>query len=164
MSFRHWKKSAPILSILLAKTMRGTLYLSPWRHTVSVCGSTPWLESRTTTAPSRTRSERSTSMVKSTWPGVSMMFRRLPFQNAAIARRRDDPADAERLAPHRADFDRHLVGGAADAPRTHLDRRHHVVERLLEHLQRIALGLGFDGVEGAVDDRLGRRLLALVHD
>ena len=43
MSFRHWKKSAPILSILLAKTMRGTLYLSPWRQTVSVCGSTPWL-------------------------------------------------------------------------------------------------------------------------
>jgi hypothetical protein len=25
------------LSILLAKTMRGTLYLSPWRQTVSVC-------------------------------------------------------------------------------------------------------------------------------
>ena len=47
MSFRHWKKSAPILSILLAKTMRGTLYLSPWRQTVSVCGSTPWLPSRT---------------------------------------------------------------------------------------------------------------------
>ena len=23
--------------------MRGTLYLSPWRQTVSVCGSTPWL-------------------------------------------------------------------------------------------------------------------------
>ena len=85
MSFRHWKKSAPILSILLAKTMRGTLYLSPWRQTVSVCGSTPWLESRTTTAPSSTRSERSTSMVKSTWPGVSMMFSRLPFQNAVVA-------------------------------------------------------------------------------
>jgi len=29
------------------------------------------------TAPSSTRSERSTSMVKSTWPGVSMMLRRL---------------------------------------------------------------------------------------
>ena len=85
MSFRHWKKSAPILSILLAKTMRGTLYLSPWRQTVSVCGSTPWLESSTTTAPSSTRSERSTSMVKSTCPGVSMMFRRLPFQNAVVA-------------------------------------------------------------------------------
>ena len=29
--------------------------------------------------------ERSTSMVKSTWPGVSMMLRRLPFQNAVVA-------------------------------------------------------------------------------
>ena len=44
MSSRHWKKSAPILSILLTKTMRGTLYLSAWRQTVSVCGSTPWFE------------------------------------------------------------------------------------------------------------------------
>jgi hypothetical protein len=51
----HLKKSAPVLSILLAKTMRGTLYLSPWRQTVSVCGSTPWLESSTHTAPSSTR-------------------------------------------------------------------------------------------------------------
>ena len=70
----HWKKSAPILSILLTKTMRGTLYLSAWRQTVSVCGSTPALASSTQTAPSSTRSERSTSMVKSTWPGVSMML------------------------------------------------------------------------------------------
>jgi hypothetical protein len=47
MSSTHLKKSAPILSILLTKTMRGTLYLSPWRQTVSVCGSTPWLPSST---------------------------------------------------------------------------------------------------------------------
>ena len=33
----------------------------------------------------RTRSERSTSMVKSTWPGVSMMLRRFSFQNAVVA-------------------------------------------------------------------------------
>ena len=84
-SLRHWKKSAPILSILLAKTMRGTLYLSPWRQTVSVCGSTPWLESSTQTAPSSTRRLRSTSMVKSTWPGVSMMLSRLSLQNAVVA-------------------------------------------------------------------------------
>jgi hypothetical protein len=45
-----------------------------WRQTVSVCGSTPATPSNTATAPSRTRSERSTSTVKSTWPGVSMML------------------------------------------------------------------------------------------
>ncbi len=85
MSVRHWKKLAPILSILLQKTIRGTLYLSPCRQTVSVCGSTPWLLSSTHTAPSSTRNERSTSMVKSTCPGVSMMLRRLLFQIAVVA-------------------------------------------------------------------------------
>ena len=65
--------------------IRGTPYLSPWRQTVSVWGSTPWLPSSTHTAPSSTRSERSTSIVKSTWPGVSMMFSRLPAQNVVVA-------------------------------------------------------------------------------
>src|SRR5262249_13452831 len=53
---------------------------------------------------------------------------------------------------------------AADAAGAHLDRRHHVVERLLEDLDRVLLGLALDDVERAVDDRLGDRLLALVHD
>ena len=34
-------KSAPTRSILLTNAMRGTPYLSAWRHTVSDCGSTP---------------------------------------------------------------------------------------------------------------------------
>ena len=68
------KKSAPTRSILLTKHIRGTLYLLAWRQTVSVCGSTPATASNTATAPSRTRSDRSTSTVKSTWPGVSMML------------------------------------------------------------------------------------------
>jgi hypothetical protein len=78
------------LSILLQKIMRGTRYLSAWRHTVSVCGSTPALASSSAIAPSSTRSERSTSMVKSTWPGVSMMLKRRsfssrPFQKVVVA-------------------------------------------------------------------------------
>ena len=81
----EWKKSAPTRSILLMKQMRGTLYLSACRQTVSDCGSTPCTASNTATAPSRTRSERSTSMVKSTWPGVSMMLRRWSRQNAVVA-------------------------------------------------------------------------------
>ncbi len=36
-------------------------------------------------APSRTRSERSTSMVKSTWPGVSMMLIRQSRQKEVVA-------------------------------------------------------------------------------
>lgn len=56
----HLKKFAPSLSILLTKQMRGTLYLSAWRHTVSDWGSTPDTASNTATAPSSTRSARST--------------------------------------------------------------------------------------------------------
>ena len=67
------------------KQMRGTPYLSAWRQTVSDCGSTPATPSNTATAPSRTRKLRSTSMVKSTWPGVSMMFSRLPCQKQVVA-------------------------------------------------------------------------------
>jgi hypothetical protein len=76
MLLTHMRKSAPTLSILFMNATRGTLYLSAWRHTVSLWGSTPLPPSKTATAPSRTRSERSTSMVKSTWPGVSMMLMR----------------------------------------------------------------------------------------
>ena len=70
------KKSAPVRSILLMKHIRGTRYRSAWRHTVSVWGSTPATPSNTATAPSRTLRDRSTSTVKSTWPGVSMMLTR----------------------------------------------------------------------------------------
>ena len=78
-------KLAPIRSILLMNAIRGTRYLSAWRQTVSDCGSTPATESNTATAPSSTRSERSTSTVKSTWPGVSMMLMRWSRQKAVVA-------------------------------------------------------------------------------
>ena len=66
------EKSAPVRSILLTNAMRGTRYLSAWFQTVSLWGSTPPTAQNTATMPSITRSERSTSMVKSTWPGVSI--------------------------------------------------------------------------------------------
>ena len=53
----------------LRNTILGTLYLSACFQTVSDWGSTPPTESKTTTAPSRTLSDLSTSIVKSTWPG-----------------------------------------------------------------------------------------------
>ena len=77
--------SAPVRSSLLTKQIRGTPYRSAWRHTVSDCGSTPATPSNTATAPSRTRSERSTSTVKSTWPGVSMMLMVWSFQVQVVA-------------------------------------------------------------------------------
>ena len=78
-------KFAPVRSSLLTKHIRGTLYFSAWRQTVSDCGSTPATPSKQATAPSSTRSERSTSMVKSTWPGVSMMLIRWSFQKQVVA-------------------------------------------------------------------------------
>ncbi|CNH45674.1 Uncharacterised protein [Mycobacterium tuberculosis] len=73
------------MSILLTKQMRGTSYLSACRQTCSDCGSTPSLPSKTATAPSSTRRLRSTSTVKSTWPGVSMMLIWLSFQKQVVA-------------------------------------------------------------------------------
>jgi hypothetical protein len=73
MSTQRWN-SAPTRSSLLTKHIRGTPYRSAWRHTVSDWGSTPATPSNTATAPSSTRRLRSTSTVKSTCPGVSMML------------------------------------------------------------------------------------------
>ena len=67
------------------KEMRGTLYLLACRHTVSDCGCTPATASNAATAPSSTRRLRSTSAVKSTCPGVSMMLIRMPFQVQVVA-------------------------------------------------------------------------------
>mmetsp|Transcript_23108 Transcript_23108/g.45914 ORF Transcript_23108/g.45914 Transcript_23108/m.45914 type:complete len:343 (-) Transcript_23108:272-1300(-) len=63
--------AAPSRSILFTKATAGTPYLDACRHTVSVCACTPATASTTSTQPSNTRKLRSTSMVKSTWPGVS---------------------------------------------------------------------------------------------
>ena len=79
------QKSAPVRSSLLTKHIRGTEYLFACRHTVIVCGSTPATPSKTATAPSRTRSERSTSAVKSTCPGVSMMLIWWSFHQQVVA-------------------------------------------------------------------------------
>src|SRR5205823_5690660 len=52
----------------------------------------------------------------------------------------------------------------ADAPGLHLEARLDVVDRLLEHLQRIVAGLLFDDVEAFIDDELRRAPLAVAHD
>ena len=79
------QKSAPVRSSLFTKQKRGTPYRSAWRQTVSDCGSTPATPSKTTTAPSRTRRLRSTSTVKSTWPGVSIRLMRWSAQKQVVA-------------------------------------------------------------------------------
>ncbi len=63
-----------------------------WRQTVSDCGCTPLTAQKSAQALSSTRRLRSTSMVKSTCPGVSMMLMRcsgkwlsIPFQKQVVA-------------------------------------------------------------------------------
>ncbi len=83
--FTQFSKSAPTRSSLFTNASRGTLCWFAWRHTVSDCGSTPPTPQNTATAPSSTLSERSTSTVKSTWPGVSMMLIRWSCQYVVVA-------------------------------------------------------------------------------
>src|SRR3954470_3884807 len=75
----------------------------------------------------------------------------------------DDPAHRQRQLAGGAHLDGHLIGGAADAPGLHLDRGLDVLDRLLEHLHRIVVGLRPDGLQGVVQDALGDRLLAVLH-
>src|SRR5260221_3249885 len=81
----------------------------------------------------------------------------------AAARRADQPADRQRLAAIGTHLDGNLVGRAADAPRADLDGGANIGQRLVEDAQRILPAALGDAVEGAVDDGLGSRLLALVH-
>src|SRR6185312_2615217 len=86
---------------------------------------------------------------------------------AAVASGLDDPAHRQCLAAGRADFNRDLVRGAADAARLHFNDGLDVVERLGEHLDRFPTplaGLLPDPIQSAIDDALGRRLLAALHD
>ena len=80
------------------------------------------------------------------------------------ARGRDQPADRERLGAFRTDLDRDLVGRTADAARTHLDLRLHVVQRIVEQRDRIGLRTALDHFEGTVDDTFGNGLLTVEHE
>jgi len=62
-------------SILFTKQMRGTRYLSAWRHNGFRLPAAHADGVEYAHRAVQTRSERSTSTVKSTWPGVSIMLR-----------------------------------------------------------------------------------------
>src|SRR5262245_6796442 len=98
--------------------------------------------------------------------GVEEFVRELLVHRLAVAARArvaDQPADAEREAAVRIHFYRHLVVRAADATRFHFEARLDVVDRLLEHLQRIVAALLLDDVEGLVNDALGGTALTVAH-
>nr|AHE14890.1 hypothetical protein asmbl_2 [uncultured bacterium] len=73
----------------------------------------------------------------------------------------DQPAETEGGAAGGADLDRDLVGRTADAAAADLEGRLDVVQRTLERDDRVGVVLGAAALEGAVDDRLGDRALAV---
>ena len=72
--------SADGKSILLTTGTISRLFSIARYAFATVCASTPWAASTTSTAPSHACSERETSYVKSTWPGVSIRLSSWPFQ------------------------------------------------------------------------------------
>src|SRR5688572_15334877 len=89
----------------------------------------------------------------------------LPHRLArALARRLDEPAHRERAAPVGADLDGDLVGRATDAARLHLNKRRGVLQRGLEDLEARLAGRSLGAGHGVVDDALGLRLLAVLHE
>src|SRR5207244_3239073 len=97
--------------------------------------------------------------------GVEQLAREL-FGHAALGpppRRADHPPHRERRATIGTDLYGHLVRGAPDTARLHLDGGLHVVDRGLEHLERILLAPVFHRLEGVVHDALGGRLLPPDH-
>ncbi len=80
--------SAPARSILLTKIRVGTWRRWSARNSSGVCGWTPSTADTTSTAPSSTPRTRSTSAMKSGWPGVSTrLTARSPRRNEATADR-----------------------------------------------------------------------------
>ena len=71
-SQQHRPSRAPPRSILLTKISVGTRSRRSARNSSRVCGCTPSTAETTSTAPSSTPRTRSTSAMKSGWPGVSM--------------------------------------------------------------------------------------------
>src|SRR5215469_6085810 len=91
---------------------------------------------------------------------------RKPFFHCILgppARTRNEPTDGQRLAAIRPYFDWHLIGGAADAARAYFHRGTNIAERVVEHAQRILATAPGDAVKRAVDDPLGYRFLAFIH-
>src|SRR6185436_17539045 len=83
---------------------------------------------------------------------------------AAARRGLDDPAHRQGQLAARTDLDRDLIGRAADAAGLDLDRRLDVLDGLLEDLHRVVARALPDRLEGIVEDALGHRLLAVLHD
>ena len=98
--------------------------------------------------------------------GVEDLVRETVFHLllGSLAGEHRQPAERQRLSSVGADFDRDLIGRAADTSRLDLEDRHDVVHRLLKGLYCRFPGLLFYRGKCVVHDLLGYALLAVQHD
>src|SRR5207253_3647923 len=82
---------------------------------------------------------------------------------AAPAAVTDEPADSQRSTPVGIHFHRHLIVGAAYAPRLHFQQRLHVFHGFLEELERFVAALLLKLLHGVVKNGLRGGLLAVPH-
>src|SRR5262245_52192367 len=82
---------------------------------------------------------------------------------AALAREADEPPDAERQPTIGIDLHRNLIVRAADAARFHFEAWLHVLDGLLEDLQRVVAGAILDDVEALVQDPFRKATFAIGH-
>ena len=85
---------------------------------------------------------------------------------ATLARAFNKPANRQRLAPFRADFDRHLISGTTNAATAYFHGWLHVVHRFMEQTQRVAIGptLLLERIHRRIDDRFGNALFPVIHE
>src|SRR6478609_1397132 len=77
----------------------------------------------------------------------------------------NNPAESQGLLALERDFNRNLVGGATDAAALHFQLRAGVFHGAHQQVDRVALlELLAHLLEGTVDDALGKRALAALHD
>src|SRR5918911_1997715 len=82
---------------------------------------------------------------------------------APPARVTDNPANCERAPPLLVDFDRDLIGRAADPARFDFDCRPDVIHRALKDFERLFAGLFADLCERVIENIFGDGLLTVPH-
>ena len=95
---------------------------------------------------------------------VDRIVRSRPAALAAVAGIAHEPAQAKGLAALRADLDRHLIGGAANAASLNFKHGHDVRHRLLKNFHRIAAGFFLDDLKRTVASLLCSAALAIEHN
>jgi hypothetical protein len=81
-----------------------------------------------------------------------------------LAGRLTQPAHSQRGAASRTHFNRYLIVGTTNTAGFHFNHRLDITHGRTEHFQRILAGLGRNDIESAIDNALGNRLLAALHD